>query len=200
MDLRKEKTIQRIKDGFKKLIKEKSYHDITIQDILDVSDTGRTTFYIHYKSKDEVLKSILDEIFDHVIHPNVEVGHDFKGDNSFLTLLNHTLYHFKDDKDLLQAILKSESKELFISFLSNHLSSLIEDRMIPYYSADNVPEEILLNHLSSSLTNIILWWISKNNCIDSPEEISYYYFSLIMPALTTKGFSYTISDKIKELS
>ena len=72
--------------------------------------------------------------------------------------------------------------------------------MMPYYFADNIPDEILLNHLSSSLTNIILWWISDNDCKNPPEEISYYYFSLVMPALTTKGFTYKVSDKIKDLS
>lgn len=199
MDIRKEKTIKRIKDGFKELIKKKNYANITIQDILDESEIGRTTFYIHFKSKDEVLKSIVSDIFFHVTNPNLEFEHNYTSDNNFLSLINHILYHFKDEKELLTAILKSESHDIFLNNLEEHLDLMIKERMIPYYTADNVPEDILLNHLSRSLTEIILWWISKSNCKESPEEISYYYFSLVMPALTTKGFQYTISDKIKSI-
>ena len=113
MDLRKEKTIQRIKDGFKELIQKRDYSSITIQDILDISYTGRTTFYMHYKSKNEVLKSIIDDIFFHVLNPKVEQAHSF-GDESFLAIINHILIHFKEDKDLLNAILKGESNDIFL--------------------------------------------------------------------------------------
>ena len=200
MDLRKKNTILRIKNGFKQLIKDMNYSSITVQDIIEKSEIGRTTFYMHFNSKDDVLKSIVTDIFFHINTPDEKLNHNYASDNSFLSLINHMLYHFKDEKELLQSILKSESHDIFLNTLKEHQDVLIKERMVPFYYADNVPEDILLNHLSSSLTEIILWWICKNNCNDAPEEISYYYFSLIMPALTTKGFSYTISDKIKKIS
>jgi AcrR family transcriptional regulator len=39
------------------LILEKDYDRITVQDILDRADVGRSTFYEHYRSKDELLLS-----------------------------------------------------------------------------------------------------------------------------------------------
>ena len=195
MDLRKEKTIKRIKDGFKELIQRMDYSSITIQDILDISYIGRTTFYMHYKSKDEVLKSIVDDIFIHVLNPKVEQAHSF-GDESFLAIINHTLLHFKEDKDLLKAILKGESNDIFLKRLRLHLDSLISERMMPYYKAENIREDIVLNHLSSSLLEIIIWWIIKDDCKEDPLTISYDYFSLVMPALETKDFTYTIKDDV----
>ena len=195
MDLRKEKTIKRIKDGFKELIQRMDYSSITIQDILDISYIGRTTFYMHYKSKDEVLKSIVDDIFFHVLNPKVEQTHSF-GDESFLAIINHTLLHFKEDKDLLKAILKGESNDIFLKRLRLHLDSLISERMMPYYKAENIREDIVLNHLSSSLLEIIIWWIIKDDCKEDPLTISYDYFSLVMPALETKDFTYTIKDDV----
>jgi len=195
MDLRKEKTIKRIKDGFKELIQRMDYSSITIQDILDISYIGRTTFYMHYKSKDEVLKSIVDDIFIHVLNPKIEQTHSF-GDESFLAIINHTLLHFKEDKDLLKAILKGESNDIFLNRLRLHLDSLISERMMPYYKAENIREDIVLNHLSSSLLEIIIWWIIKDDCKEDPLTISYDYFSLVMPALETKDFTYTIKDDV----
>lgn len=196
MDLRKQKTILRIKNGFKELIRDMNYSSITVQDIIEKSEIGRTTFYLHFNSKDEVLKTIVDDIFYHVNHPDIEIKHDYRGDESFLSLIHHTLIHFKEDKDLLQAILKSESHDIFINTLNKHLNQMIKERMIPYYHADNIPEDILINHLTTSLREIIIWWITMDDCKSNESIISYYYFSLVMPALTTKDFTFSFKNNI----
>ena len=53
MDKREEKTLNKIHYSFTKLINEKDYENITIQDILDDSKVSRSTFYAHYKTKDD---------------------------------------------------------------------------------------------------------------------------------------------------
>ena len=53
MDKRKEKTINAIYNAFANLIREKDYYDITIQDLLEEASISRSTFYSHYKTKDE---------------------------------------------------------------------------------------------------------------------------------------------------
>src|SRR5260370_15510074 len=37
------------------LILEKKYESITVQEILDRADVGRSTFYMHFQDKDELL-------------------------------------------------------------------------------------------------------------------------------------------------
>ena len=195
MDIRKEKTIKRIKDGFRELVKTKNYSDIKVQDILDISEVGRTTFYEHYKSKNQVLEEIINDIFIHISKPK----EDNIGDNNLLHIITHMLRHFMMDKEFLKAILKRDSHDIFIEALFNQLNTLINNRMMPYYESIYVPENVLLHHLSSSLMEIILWWLKDDDCNTKTEDIAYYYFSLVMPALKTKDFDYTISDKVKEL-
>ena len=66
MDKRKEKTINTIYNAFANLMREKDYDDITIQDLLEEASISRSTFYSHYKTKDELLLSISNHIFEHV--------------------------------------------------------------------------------------------------------------------------------------
>ena len=66
MDKRTEKTLDAIYDAFTILINTKDYDDITIQDILDKSNIGRSTFYTHFKTKNDLLLKISQDIFEHV--------------------------------------------------------------------------------------------------------------------------------------
>ena len=72
MDRRKAKTIKAIRGAFSQLLQTKRYSEITIQDVLDEADICRSTFYEHYKTKEELLHSICKEIFSHVffLHRN----------------------------------------------------------------------------------------------------------------------------------
>jgi AcrR family transcriptional regulator len=54
-DRRTVKTKQYLADALKQLILEKDYDNITIQDIIDRANVGRSTFYAHYENKEQLL-------------------------------------------------------------------------------------------------------------------------------------------------
>src|SRR5262245_28174814 len=58
-DRRVKKTLQLLQNALVELISEKGYDDVTIQDILDRADVGRSTFYAHFENKDQLLHYIL---------------------------------------------------------------------------------------------------------------------------------------------
>jgi AcrR family transcriptional regulator len=54
-DRRVRKTQVALIGAFVELVLEKRYDAITIQDLLDRADVGRSTFYAHYRGKDDLL-------------------------------------------------------------------------------------------------------------------------------------------------
>jgi len=54
-DRRIQKTKQLLADSLGQLMREKEYDAITIQDIIDKANVGRSTFYAHYESKEKLL-------------------------------------------------------------------------------------------------------------------------------------------------
>ena len=60
-DRRVRRTKRRLKEALLELIEERDYGPITIQDITDRADVGRSTFYSHFDSKEDLLFSGFDE-------------------------------------------------------------------------------------------------------------------------------------------
>lgn len=96
MDRRQRKTRRSIFDAFTKLLEDKSYSNITVQEIIDEADISRSTFYSHFETKDELLRELCKEVFEHVFSDNLskEKSHDFSGaDKDLREEITHMLYH-----------------------------------------------------------------------------------------------------------
>jgi AcrR family transcriptional regulator len=79
MDRRQKKTRQAVYRSFTALLETKPYSAISVQEIIDGADVGRSTFYAHFETKDALLESLCQEIFDHVFSNELtsEASHDF---------------------------------------------------------------------------------------------------------------------------
>lgn len=56
MDRRTEKTRQSIIDAFVKLTNKSGYEKVSVKDIIQEANIGRSTFYDHFETKDELAR------------------------------------------------------------------------------------------------------------------------------------------------
>lgn len=61
-DARITRTLQLIRQAFLELLTEKGFEQMTVQDILDKTLINRSTFYKHFANKNEVVKTIVEEV------------------------------------------------------------------------------------------------------------------------------------------
>ena len=185
MDRRQLKTKQSILSSFSQLLSHKSYSKITVQDIIDEANIGRSTFYSHFDTKDALLKSICEEIFEHVFSDNLdsEKTHDFSYSNGEIySMITHILHHLKDNKNNIIGILKGESSEMFIYFFKQYLNDRIISKILISQNNQNknLPFDFLTNHISGSFVEMVHWWIT-NDMRQKPEDLSFLFMSVISP-------------------
>ena len=179
MDRRQQKTRDAIFLAFTRLLEIKRYSHITVQDIIDEANIGRSTFYAHFETKDELLKAMCTQIFGHIFSNEllIEQTHDFSsGSKSLQARLTHLLYHLKDSKKDITSILSSDSSNIFMRYFKDYLTELFSK----YNTEANtsVPDDFLLNHYVSSFAEAVKWWAKKDMSY-SPEDIAEFYVSAI---------------------
>ena len=72
-DLRVVRTQKAIREAFLKLLNERRYEQITIQDISEEAMINRNTFYLHYTDKEDLLTKLSDKCLNEL---NVSLSSD----------------------------------------------------------------------------------------------------------------------------
>lgn len=187
MDRRQQKTRTAIFSAFTSLLAEKSYSKITVQEIIDAANVGRTTFYAHFETKDDLLKELCEELFGHIIGSAMDCTHThglYSDESAPESVFCHLLQHLqKNDKNII-ALLSCESSEMFLRFFKDSLNELVRSQFINQNRKANtdIPEDFLINHISGSFVEMVLWWI-KGRMKQTPEELDRYFRAVIEPIL-----------------
>ena len=187
MDRRQARTRQAIIDAFVHLLDKSNYEKISVKEIIDAANVGRSTFYSHFETKDDLARQICNElfahIFSHVIPPCST--HNFSTvPQSAETRITHILYHLRDKRKYYMGIINYEDGALFLHFFREYMLTKISIKITgPYQEfVQRVPEDFLISNLTSSFIGMIHWWF-KNKMQESPEAVASYYMALINPAI-----------------
>lgn len=178
MDRRQRKTRKAVLEAFEELISTERYQDITVQEIIDLADIGRTTFYANFETKDSVLDALCADLFDHIFEEHLpeEKTHDFSGaERSASSMLTHILYHLKEDKLRYGRLFTGESAELFWSRFSARFEGRLEDRAREWNGKGLhcLPDDLYMKLFLGSFVQIVTWWFG-HGCTESPETIYSY--------------------------
>src|SRR5271169_3848994 len=65
-DQRVRRTHERLGSALVALIQEKPIDDVTVQEVLDRASVGRSTFYLHFRDKNDLLLSQLERFLEHM--------------------------------------------------------------------------------------------------------------------------------------
>ena len=187
MDRRQQKKRQAIFAAFGKLLEKKSYSRITVQEILDTANIGRSTFYAHFETKDELLKAVCRELFGHIVDSAADKAHThglYSRQEAPASVFCHLLQHLQQNDNHILALLSCENSELFLRYFKDSLDELIRTRVIGGDSGRQreLPVDFLVNHISGSFVEMVLWWL-KGGQAYTPEELDRYFRAVIEPIL-----------------
>ena len=122
IDRRIRRTRQLLLNTLVDLILEKGYETITIQEIIDRADIGRSTFYFHFQDKEDLLLSGFEnlresyEVFYKHLSPS-QTGWDFS-----LALFQHA----EQNRQLIKALLGKQAGDALLRHSEKNLISAFD--------------------------------------------------------------------------
>ena len=172
MDRRVKKSRAAIYQAFISLLHQKSYETITVQEIIDLADVGRSTFYTHFETKEALLEEMCQDLFEHTFLERQEGGDLFEA-------TSHIFQHFRKNQDKIATLLLSKNS-YFINRLKIELEiflfPLIQEKLLVQKS--HLPENFLRNYVTSCFVETVTWWLEQRRLLDE-KIITQYYLDLM---------------------
>ena len=178
MDRRQRKTKDSIFRAFIALLSQQSFNKITVNQIIDLADVGRATFYAHFETKDFLLRDLCAELFDHLF--NSDDKHNiFHCDNKDSVFL-HLFKHVKENDNNISKLLTSNNDDIFLDYFKKGVKMLVTQNssQFEHRKPKIVPEDFWINHVTSVFIETLRWWL-KNAMTESPEQITEYFLQSV---------------------
>lgn len=176
-DRRQRKTRQAIYRAFEELMAENHYSEVTVVQIIERADIGRTTFYAHFETKEDLLDDMCSDMFGHVFEGVNEycVGHEDLADMSLAGKLAHLLYHLRDNFGGVCGKLIAEGEPHFTSRFKRELEVLFAREAAGGEAGDgDVPADLRAAMQASAFMEAVSWWLDRGAHVP-PERLAAWF-------------------------
>ncbi|MCM3022331.1 TetR/AcrR family transcriptional regulator [Heyndrickxia ginsengihumi] len=192
VDRRITKSQEAIKKAVIELMSEKSFDDITIQDIADRANVNRGTIYLHYLDKFDLLDKIIDE---HINELRVMCESAVEMDLDFVDSNVEWFEYFESNYSFFSTLLASSKASYFRSrFLELLIEEIKNDIDTTKVINRELNEEVLLQFIVTSFVGIVEWWITKG--MPCPPRVIAVQLGILLDGIFNNNLS-TFPKEIK---
>src|SRR5215469_11973166 len=171
-------------------ILEKKYEDITVQEILDRADVGRSTFYMHFRDKDQLLVRGFQDLRG--LLNSAQAASAALPGKSYERIVGFSLAMFEHANEyqrVNRALLGSNAEVIVRRQIHSVLAGLVGKEVEMQFhgrkrASSAVPPELLTHFLVSTFISVMSWWLKARNPVP-PKEIDRAYRQLVLPCLAS---------------
>jgi AcrR family transcriptional regulator len=180
-DARVRRTRDQLGYALIQLIVEKPINDVTVQDVLDRSGVGRSTFYLHYRDKDDLLVSQL-EMFLEMMSTSLSVRKD---KSNRVAPVAEMFEHIGNQNKLYRVLSDSGHLKDFFDLAEGYFARGIERRLKESGCLAEIPQRELAaraSALSGSLLSLLRWWLDRGEK-EPPREMDEMFHRMVWTGL-----------------
>lgn len=165
-DRRVQRTRRLLWDAFRALIEEKGYDAVSVQDIIVRADVARTTFYLHFRDKDDLLT--------YGLRAQYELFFAAAEDSPQRTISATEFHHFGEYAALYRRLFSESGSATFMAWLRGVFAENYRQQLsvlIPADAAPSIPPDMCAFQLAGTKIGAIVWWLN-NDLPLSPEAMA----------------------------
>jgi AcrR family transcriptional regulator len=194
IDRRVRKTRKALREAMQVLMSEKGYDQVTIEELTERADIGRTTFYLHYSAKQDLLLEQFDELLEQLVEQLSDIPlSSWTQQGEVLPTESHPgrpicmiFQHAADNEELYQLVLHGEG----VDQASQRLQEMMTRAVTSFFDPNighkterlslQFPVDLFGNYFAGALLGVIKWWLDADMPY-KPEEMEAIFFQLFLP-------------------
>jgi AcrR family transcriptional regulator len=168
------------------LIVERGYEDVSVQDIVDRANVGRSTFYKHFLDKRELLLTGIAGLQELLIQQGAAQASSAAPSERLLPFSLPLFQHVEGNIRFCRALLGPDSgaivepriQQILAELASEELAACVPSGVVPAVSLD-----VVVQYTVSAFIGLLRWWMEQpSRC--SAEEIDRQFRALTIPAIS----------------
>lgn len=165
-DRRVQRTRELLQNALVEIIGEKRYDEITIQDIVNRANIGRSTFYQHYSTKDELFirchEAIVGDFRSGQLFPHPRTRQELLSEKAPLGTVE-AYRHLQGTWARLSPVFQGKDGQHILRRIRDHSAQEIETNLRACFPTSDcaIPLEALANYLAGAQLALVQWWLEK---------------------------------------
>jgi AcrR family transcriptional regulator len=177
IDRRVRHTRDALGDALLTLMQEKPFETITVQQVLDCAGIGRSTFYAHYRDKDDLFLSDLEDFLE----PMSTLLLRRREVSDRVAPVRELFAHVAEMRQLRAALIAADKLRDFLEMGQEYFARAIEQRLgeVPASRKIAAVQRTAMAHaLAGSLLSLLSWWVD-HGAAASPKEMDELYHQIV---------------------
>lgn len=175
IDRRTARTRKSLSDALVALILRKSYDSITVQDVIDEANVGRSTFYMHYTGKEDLLRAGFEELRAKL----ASAASQRSGSEDAMLPFSLTMFeHACEHKQIYRALAGGRGGVVAGRQMRLVLSDLVRQEL-GASGDDGVPEQIRVQFVVDTFLAVLSWSIGRKPAL-APVQMNQIFRRLVL--------------------
>lgn len=190
IDRRVIKTRKQLKKGLAALMKEKSVNQITVKELVEEVDINRSTFYLHFKDIQDLLREI-EENMEAQIKRAIEEHPIVSGNENAFYFIEDMFRVLDEEREISKALIGPNGDMGFIHRIERIIKENSRGTLEKMFSGKKEDLKYFYAFCLSGCLGLVKVWLNEGE-EKSPEEMAQMTFNMIANA--KDAFCQTASD------
>jgi AcrR family transcriptional regulator len=185
IDRRVRRTRDALGDALIALIQEKQFETITVQNVLDRAGIGRSTFYAHYRDKDDLLLSDMEDFLEGM---STLLLRRQEASNRVAPVCE-LFAHVAEMRHLVAALTTAGKMPDFLEMAQGYFARAIEQRLSELNSSRGIhaaQRKATSQALAGALFSLMSWWLDHDTSA-SPEDMDRLFHQIVWSGAATSS-------------
>lgn len=194
LDRRVRKTRHALREAMLNLMEEKGYDQVTVEELTSRADIGRTTFYLHYNAKQDLLIEQFGELMDQLVAQLSQIPLSaWRQDGDLMAVDTHPkrpicmiFQHAAENEELYRIVLQGEgvdqAAERLQAIMTNAVNAYLRHKLGDESEqlTLQIPIDVFANYFAGALLGVIKWWLEAGMPYTS-QEMETMFFQMFLP-------------------